>query len=370
MMRNLFNQTFNGLPVLITGHTGFKGAWLATWLLACGAKVIGYSLEAPITQPNLFDILQLNRSLTDVRGDLGDLDLLRSTIETYKPHIIFHLAAQTIVYAAYDEPKRTFDTNAGGTVNVLEAMRLTNSVRALVSVTTDKVYQNQEWLWGYRESDRLGDVDPYGASKAMAEIAIASYREAFFHPDRYDQHGVAIASVRAGNVIGGGDFAQYRLVPDCVRALLANKPIELRRPSSVRPWQHVLEPLSGYLALGARLLQNGPEYGEAWNFGPAENKGVSVQELVEILIDKWGSGSWKNLQATAVKPETGLLRLNWEKAAARLDWQPIYSLDEAAAEVAAWFKAYQAEAAMMTVTQEHIQQYVQKAKDKRIAWAH
>lgn len=367
-MRNLFDQAFTNTPVLVTGHTGFKGAWLTTWLLACGAEVIGYSLADPVTQPNLYDILQLNRFVTDVRGDLGDLDLLRKTIETYKPQIIFHLAAQTIVYTAYDAPKRTFDTNAGGTVNILEAIRLTNSVRALVSVTTDKVYQNQEWLWGYREGDSLGDVDPYGASKAMAEIAIKSYRHAFFHPDQYDQHGVAIASVRAGNVIGGGDFARYRLVPDCIRALMANKPIELRRPSSIRPWQHVLEPLSGYLTIGARLLQKGAEYGEAWNFGPVENKGVSVQELVELLIEKWGSGSWKNMQSTDVKPETGLLRLSWEKAAARLEWQPIYSLNEAVAEVIEWFKAYQNKADLMTVTQKHIQSYVQKAKDLGIVW--
>ncbi|MEZ4515518.1 MAG: CDP-glucose 4,6-dehydratase [Chloroflexota bacterium] len=268
-----FANAYDGLTVLVTGHTGFKGSWLVTWLLNLGATVVGYSLPDPPTEPSNFIVSNLSEKVIDVRGDIRDFETLQATVAQYRPTLIFHMAAQPIVLRSVELPKLTIDTNAGGTVNILEAIRTTDSVRALVSITTDKVYENQEWIWGYRESDQLGGHDPYSASKAMAELAIAAYRSTYFPPEDYAEHGVAIASVRAGNVIGGGDFADFRLVPDCMKALMDGRPIGVRNPLSVRPWQHVLEPLSGYLWLGIKLLQDGPAFAEAWNFGPLEQKG-------------------------------------------------------------------------------------------------
>ena len=367
-MPTFFKNAYYNLPVLVTGHSGFKGSWLVTWLLELGAKVIGYSLPEPPTRLNNFDIAQLSPYIRDIRGDIGDFDSLRQVIGQYQPRIIFHLAAQPIVLRSVEQPKLTMDVNAGGTVNVLEAMRQSDSVRALVSVTTDKVYHNEEWLWGYREGDRLGGRDPYSASKAMAELAISAYRETYFPATKYGEHGVAIASARAGNVIGGGDFGDYRLIPDCMRALMAGEPIGIRNPLSVRPWQHVLESLSGYLWLGAKLLTEGTAVAEAWNFGPLEQKGIPAQQMAEKLIALWGSGSWVHTQPGYAEVETGQLRLNWEKAATRLDWRPIYSWEEALAEIVSWFKAFQDEADMYEVCQAHINDYTQKAGRLNMAW--
>jgi CDP-glucose 4,6-dehydratase len=368
-MPTFFNNIYHNLPVLVTGHTGFKGSWLSTWLLELGAKVIGYSLPDPPTRLNNFDIAQLGRHITDVRGDIGDFARLHQVVAEQRPRLIFHLAAQPIVLRSVQQPKLTIDINAGGTVNVLEAIRQSDSVRALVSVTTDKVYHNEEWLWGYREGDRLGGRDPYSASKAMAELAINAYRETYFPAARYEEHGVAVASARAGNVIGGGDFGDYRLAPDCMKALMAGEPIGIRNPLSVRPWQHVLESLSGYLWLGAKLLAEGAAVAEAWNFGPLEQKGIPARQMAEKLIELWGSGAWVHTQPGYAEVETGQLRLNWEKAATRLDWRPIYSWEQALAEIVAWFKAFQAEEDMHQVCQAHIRDYTQKAKKLNLPWA-
>lgn len=364
-----FGNTYAGLPVLVTGHTGFKGAWLTTWLIQLGADVIGYSLPEPPTTPSLFEVTKLGEYITDVRGDIRDLEHLQQTMATYRPQIVFHLAAQPIVLRGLEQPQATFEVNAGGTVNVLEAVRTADSVRAVVCVTTDKVYENQEWDWGYRENDRLGGRDPYSASKAMAELAIAAYRYSYFSADRYAAHGVAVASARAGNVIGGGDFADYRLIPDCLRALMTDEPIAVRNPLSIRPWQHVLESLSGYLWLGAKLLREGAAVAEAWNFGPLEQKGVTAQALVEKLISLWGAGSWVHTHPAAKAVETGQLRLSWEKAAARLGWRPVYTWEEALAEIVAWFQAYRREEAMYEVGCRHIRTYVQQARALKVAWA-
>lgn len=367
-MKDLFNNVFQDLPVLVTGHTGFKGSWLTIWLAELGANVIGYSLPEPPTAVSNFEVAGVAQRITDVRGDVRDYAALRQTIETYRPELVFHLAAQPIVLHAVQDPKTTFDINAGGTVNMLEAVRTTDSVRAVVSITTDKVYENREWLWGYREDDRLGGHDPYSASKGMAELAIASYRATYFaHPEA--KRPVALASVRAGNVIGGGDFADYRLVPDCMRALMAGEPILIRNPLSIRPWQHVLEPLSGYLWLAARLLQDGAAFAEAWNFGPLEVKGVPARALAETLIDLWGSGSWVHVDPDLPKVETGQLRLSWEKVASRLDWRPAYTWEEALAEIVNWFKAYQQSKDMYEICLNHIQAYVRRAQAWRIRWA-
>jgi CDP-glucose 4,6-dehydratase len=368
-MSTPFANTYTNLPVLVTGHTGFKGSWLITWLLELGARVVGYSAPEPPTRPSAFNVSGLAGRIADARGDIRDYDALRETIAAHRPAIIFHLAAQPIVLRSVELPKLTIDTNAGGTVNVLEAIRNTESVRALVSITTDKVYENQEWLWGYRESDRLGGHDPYSASKAMAELAIAAYRSTYFAPEAYGQgHSVAIASTRAGNVIGGGDFADYRLVPDCMKALMEGRPIGVRNPLSVRPWQHVLEPLSGYLWLGVQLLRHGPAYGEAWNFGPLEQKGVPAQALAEKLVELWGSGSWVHTRPGYAEVETGQLRLSWDKAAHRLNWRPVYTWIDALTEITDWFKAYQAQEDMHTVTRDHIRRYTERARELGVEW--
>jgi CDP-glucose 4,6-dehydratase len=371
-MNKSFSSAYQGKTVLVTGHTGFKGSWLTIWLLELGANVIGFSLEKEPTSPSNFVVSDLSPHIKDLRGDIRNYNEIKHVLETHRPQIVFHLAAQPIVLHSITQPKLTLDTNAGGTVNLLEAIRETSSVRALVSITTDKVYENMEWLWGYRESDRLGGHDPYSASKAMAEMAIAAYRHSFFHPNNYNEHGFALASVRAGNVIGGGDFADFRLVPDCMKALMSGEPIGIRNPLSIRPWQHVLEPLSGYLLLGTKLLEEGTNYGEAWNFGPREQKGIPAQQLAEKLVDLWGSGSWVHTDPGFAKVETGQLRLSWEKAAARLAWQPVYTWEEALAEIVAWFKAYQqsasAEIDMRLVGQRHIAAYTNRAKELGLQW--
>ena len=368
-MKHLFNNTFDGMTILVTGHTGFKGSWLSIWLNALGANVIGYALDEPPTEPSNFTVSGVSPTISDNRGDIRDYEKLLSLIQTHQPTLIFHLAAQPIVLRSVSEPRLTLETNAIGTVNILEAIRNTNCVKALVSITTDKVYHNEEWIWGYRETDRLGGHDPYSASKAMAELAISSYRDTYFPPEKYHEHGVAIASVRAGNVIGGGDFAQFRLVPDCMRALMANEPIGVRNPVSVRPWQLVLEPLSGYMWLAVKLLTDGANYAEAWNYGPMETNGISAQAIAEKLITLWGSGEWIHTDPGFAKVETGYLRLSREKAAVFLNWQPVYTWEEALAEIVAWFKAYTNKEDMSTICQKHIDGYAQKAAELSLLWA-
>lgn len=365
----IFDGAFRDLPVLVTGHTGFKGSWLVTWLLELGAAVTGFSLPEPPTTPSNFVVSGLSGRVNDERGDIRDLAAVQRVVDKYRPQVIFHLAAQPIVLRSVELPKLTIDTNAGGTVNVLEAIRGSDAVRALVSITTDKVYENREWLWGYRETDELGGHDPYSASKAMAELAIAAYRSTYFSPGDYERHGVALASVRAGNVIGGGDFADYRLVPDSMKALMDEHPIGVRNPLSVRPWQHVLEPLSGYLWLAVKLLREGPAFGEPFNFGPLEQRGIPAGEIAGKLVELWGSGSWVHTQPGYAEVETGLLRLSWDKAAHLLDWRPVYTWEQALAEITAWFKAYQAEADMYAVTRTHIEAYAKQARGLGLAWA-
>ncbi|MFN2160519.1 MAG: CDP-glucose 4,6-dehydratase [Candidatus Promineifilaceae bacterium] len=371
-MNNSFAGVYNGQTVLVTGHTGFKGSWLTTWLLELGANVVGFSLEEAPTVPSNFALSNLADRIIDIRGDIRDYAAFKKALADYQPQVVFHLAAQPIVLHSITRPKLTIDTNAGGTTNVLEAVREVGGVRALVSITTDKVYENMEWLWGYRETDRLGGHDPYSASKAMAEIAIAAYRHSFFPPERYDEHGTAVASVRAGNVIGGGDFADFRLVPDSMKALIAGEPVGIRNPLSVRPWQLVLEPLSGYLWLGKKLLTDGPGYGESWNFGPREQWGIPAQKLAEKLIELWGSGSWVHTGPGYARVETGQLRLSWEKAAARLSWQPVYTWEEALAEIVDWFRAFEGSLKgtvdMYDVARSHIDAYTTRAGERGLPW--
>lgn len=349
------HQFYHKKKILLTGHTGFKGSWLLLWLTELGADVVGYSLPPP-TQPNHFELARLKDKVVHIEGDIRNFENLLKVFTTHQPEIVFHLAAQPIVLRSFSEPKETFDTNVLGTTNVLEAIRHTHSVKAAVMVTSDKCYENKEWIWGYREHDHLGGTDPYSASKAMAELAIASYRDSFFST-RSKRH-CSLASVRAGNVIGGGDFSDFRLVPDTMKALLKKETILLRNPKSVRPWLHVLEPLHGYLQLATELTAQGHKYAEAWNFGPKEHCAISTQELVEHAISLWGDGSLVQSEEASSHKEMGLLRLNWDKAANHLGWTPRYNWKEAIHTTVDWFKAYQGAVNMQEFGLQQIHQYM------------
>lgn len=329
------SKIYRGKTVFITGHTGFKGAWLTLILNALGASVVGYALP-PTQAPNLFDLLKIRDEIAHIEGDICDYPHLKSELELHRPDILFHLAAQPIVLEGYENPKHTFDVNAGGTVNVLEALRNTGQTKACVIVTTDKCYENNRWLWGYRENDPLGGKDPYSASKSMAEIATEAYRSSFFS----GKNKPSIATVRAGNILGGGDFSPFRIVPDSIRALSAGLPIRVRNPRSARPWLYVLDALQGYLHLGASLLHGDVDKAEAWNFGPKENRAITVKEVVELCIELWGSGEWEDLSEGNDDKEMALLRLNWDKAANRLGWKPRYDWKEALSETLRWYKTY------------------------------
>jgi CDP-glucose 4,6-dehydratase len=339
----VFADRYKGKTVLITGHTGFKGSWLAIWLKELGADVIGYSL-APPSSPSNFQATRLHEKITHLHGDIRNLNGLMEAFTTYQPEVVFHLAAQPIVRLSYDEPKTTFDTNVGGTVNVLEAVRRTASVRVMVNVTSDKCYENQEWAWGYRENDPLGGHDPYSASKGCAELVFKAYLKSFFTPrPSGSRPGVACigaASARAGNVIGGGDWGADRLVPDCIRALSSGRAIGIRNPNAIRPWQHVLEPLHGYLLLGAALWQDPAAYSGAWNFGPESRSALTVAAMADRLIDWWGQGCWDDLSDPQAPHEAIRLKLNCDKAHADLDWRSVLTVDECLRMTTDWYKAY------------------------------
>lgn len=327
---------FQNRKVLVTGHTGFKGSWLSLWLQSLGAEVIGYSLDPP-TYPNHFTVANVQKGMIDIRGDIRDYASFKKAIDIHQPSVIFHLAAQPIVLDSFDKPKETFDINVGGTVNILEAIRKSESVEAAVIITTDKCYKNQGWHWGYRENDLLGGSDPYSASKSMTEELVSSYRQSFFTPEKLS---IPVATVRAGNVIGGGDFSEHRIVPDSMKALMRNEAICVRNPSSVRPWMHVLDALNGYLVLAAQLLTCGHPFAEAWNFGPLEQQGIQVKMLVEKILEYWGSGSWVQGHSSPQKEEMLLLRINWEKAQRLLNWQPLYGWEENAKSIVDWFQMF------------------------------
>ncbi len=352
---------YKGRKVLITGQTGFKGSWLTGWCLQLGANVVGYSLPQAPTSPSNYELCKLSGRIHEVSGDINDFDKINQLIQDERPEIIFHMAAQPLVLPSLENPRETFATNAIGTINVLEAARHCDAVKAVICITTDKVYENEEWLWGYREVDRLGGKDPYSASKAMAELAINSYVQSFFRPEWYgDRHTVAVASVRAGNVIGGGDFADFRLVPDCMKALIDNGPIVVRNPNYIRPWQHVLVPLGGYLLLGAKMLQPGAEaYIGAWNFGPPEMNGITTSQIADQLIELWGSGSWLCENSDSDKLETSYLRLSWEKAARQLNWQPGYDWKDTMRDIVEWYRAWDEGKDLEALMQAQIKRYAE-----------
>lgn len=330
--------SWKGRRVFLTGHTGFKGSWLALWLQELGAEVLGYSLEPP-SQPSLFEVGQVDTGMRSVLADVRDLPALKARMAEFRPEVVIHLAAQSLVHASYENPVETYATNVMGTVNLLDAVRVSSTVRAVLVVTSDKCYENNEWVWGYRESDPMGGYDPYSNSKGCAELVTSAYRRSFFHPDQYGKHGVAVASGRAGNVIGGGDWARDRLIPDLMRAITANKTLQIRRPAAVRPWQHVLDPLSGYLCLTEHLLQpDGNDFASGWNFGPDDDAAIPVSEVVRKF-----SAGWENARCEIITGdhphEAQFLKLDCSKARAKLRWRGRLDVDTAIAWTSEWHKA-------------------------------
>lgn len=351
----LSSQFWSGKRVLLTGHTGFKGSWLALWLKSMGANVTGFALE-PGTDPSLFELAGVAEGINDQRGDLRDLGALLEIIAETQPEIVLHLAAQPLVREAYRDPLGTYSSNVMGTLNVLEAIRQVGGVRACVLVTTDKVYANQEWLWPYRENEPLGGHDPYSSSKACCELLAQSYAASFFPAERYAEHGLALATARAGNVLGGGDFAPERLIPDVLKAWSASEPVTLRYPQAVRPWQHALEPLAGYLLLAAGLYQQGPEFAGAWNFGPGEADMCSVGEVVELLARRWPQAPGLRIESSDLH-EAGLLRLDSSRARQILGWKPRWSLQQCLEQTLDWHLAWKAGKNMREVTLTQLNLY-------------
>jgi CDP-glucose 4,6-dehydratase len=345
-------RLFNGKRVLLTGDTGFKGSWLALWLNELGAEVLGLALP-PHTAEDHFCVAGLKNLIRHMNVDIRNAAEISAVFAEFRPEFVFHLAAQPLVRLSYDEPKVTFDTNVGGSVNVLEAVRNTPSIRALVYITSDKCYKNKEWIWGYRENDELGGHDPYSASKAAAEIVFSSYLDSFFR----DRAGFGAGSVRAGNVIGGGDWAVDRIVPDCIRALRQRRAILVRNPKATRPWQHVLDPLYGYLLVAARLYDD-RRYSGAWNFGPETGAIRSVGDLVGRVIDAWGSGTLETPPQNKAPHEARLLHLNCDKAHQALDWHPLWPFDRSVQEAVFWYKEWSSGGSALELSRRQISKYM------------
>jgi CDP-glucose 4,6-dehydratase len=356
-VENMVEPSFwAGKVVLLTGHTGFKGSWLSLWLQSVGAKVIGYALQPP-TSPSLFVEARVAEGMTSIEGDVRDFSALSRVFEKYQPEIVIHMAAQALVRRSYADPIETYSTNVMGTVHLLEAARLAGSVRAIVNVTSDKCYENREWVWGYRENEPMGGYDPYSNSKGCAELVTASYRNSFFNPDNFAKHGVALASARAGNVIGGGDWAEDRLIPDIIRAIVQGQPVNIRNPHAIRPWQHVLEPLSGYLILAQKLYKDGAAYSESWNFGPNDEDAKPVSWIADCLTRTWGEGASWVLDGGNHPHEAHYLKLDCSKAKTRLGWHPRWHLEETLEAIIDWHHAHRSGKDMHAVTLGQISQY-------------
>ena len=355
-MEDLVKSAWQGRKVFLTGHTGFKGGWLALRLAHLGANVRGYAL-APATEPSFFSTARVDRVIDDIRGDLREPSALDRAMREFQPEAVFHLAAQALVRPSYADPVGTYSTNVMGTAHVLESIRKLPSVRAAVIVTTDKCYLNREWHWGYRETDPLGGNDPYSSSKACVEILSASYRNSYFPPERFATHGVALATARAANVIGGGDWSEDRLLPDLIRGFLSGKPVLIRRAHAIRSWQHVLEPVAGYLALGERLLAGEMEFAEAWNFGPWDDDAWPVGQIATEMAHRWGNGaSWIADESESVH-EAGYLKVDSSKARSRLHWRPRLKLQSALEWLVDWYQAWHHGANMHEFSLSQIARY-------------
>ena len=349
-------QFWAGKRVFLTGHTGFKGSWLSLWLQSMGANVTGFSLLPPTT-PNLFEVTHVADGMQSIMGDVRDLVSLQKAMVDAKPEVVIHMAAQALVRHSYDNPVETYSTNVMGTVHLLEAVRGTPSVKAVVNVTSDKCYENREWVWGYRENEPMGGFDPYSNSKGCAELVTSAYRNSYFHPEKYKEHGVAIGSGRAGNVIGGGDWAQDRLIPDILTAFEQGKRVDIRNPHAIRPWQHVLEPLRGYLTLAESLFEHGPSFAEGWNFGPNEEDAKPVGWIVEQMAAMWGNDAQWQIDTGEHPHEANYLKLDTSKARSRLDWHPALRLNGALKLIIDWIKQRQAGADIRKLTLAQIHAY-------------
>jgi CDP-glucose 4,6-dehydratase len=348
---------WRGRRVFLTGHTGFKGGWMSLWLQSLGASVHGYSLAAP-TSPSLFEAARVAHGMsTSIEADVRDQAALAAAVQTARPEIVFHLAAQPLVRQSYQQPVQTYATNIMGTAHLLEAVRSAPGVLAVVNITSDKCYENLEPSQCFRETDPMGGYDPYSSSKAGSELVTAAYRQSYFNPAHYENHGVALASARAGNVIGGGDWAADRLIPDIIQAFGEGLPAQIRNPNAVRPWQHVLEPLRGYLILAERLVQDGPAYAEAWNFGPSDEDARPVEWIVREMANRWGEGARWQIDAGAHPHEARNLRLDIRKAQTRLNWEPVLELPGALDLTLEWFNRYRAGADMREISMNHIAAY-------------
>jgi CDP-glucose 4,6-dehydratase len=347
---------WKGRRVFLTGHTGFKGSWLSLWLNALGSEVTGYALDPP-TRPNLFEQAGVSGSVRTIRADVRDLPRLASAVAECRPSVVIHMAAQSVVRRGYEDPVETYSSNVIGTVHILEAVRRYGQPCALVNVTSDKCYENREWVWGYRESDRLGGHDPYSNSKACSELVTAAFRDSYFPEEDPGRHGVAVASARAGNVIGGGDWTPDQLVPDLIRAFLAGEPCPIRSPSAIRPWQFVLEPLRGYLMLAERLLEDPGRFASAWNFGPGETDAQPVSWIADRLARSWGDGaSW--IPDAGVHPrEARHLKLDISKAMTDLGWRPVLPLSPALDWVTEWYRAFRAGDDLGALTRKQIERF-------------
>jgi CDP-glucose 4,6-dehydratase len=348
-------KIWTGRRVYVTGHTGFKGGWLCMWLAQMGATVRGYSLGPP-TDPSLFEVARISTLVVDERGDVRDFDHLSRSLREFAPEVVFHLAAQPLVRASYEDPLGTYATNVMGTASLLESVRKVDSVRAVVVVTTDKCYENREWVWSYRESDRLGGHDPYSSSKACAELLTASYRDSFFSASS-GGHVPAVATARAGNVIGGGDWSQDRLVPDLIRGFISGKSVAIRYPNSIRPWQHVLEPVGGYLLLAAKLLNRGEDLAQAWNFGPREDDAWSVARIADEMARRWGAPAKWNLDGNDHPHEARSLKLDASRATAILGWRARLNLEQSIEMTVDWYKQWRTGGDMLSFSQSQIQGY-------------
>ena len=357
-MIDIFNNFYKGKRVLVTGHTGFKGSWLSIWLHELGAEVVGVALD-PSSDKDNYVLSGIGSKLkADIRADIRDGEKMKQIFAEYQPEIVFHLAAQPLVRLSYDIPVETYEANVMGTIHVMEAIRATESVKVGVMITTDKCYENKEQIWGYREDEPMGGYDPYSSSKGAAEIAINSWRRSFFNPADYGKkHHVSLASVRAGNVIGGGDWALDRIIPDCIRALEADKTIEIRSPKAIRPWQHVLEPLSGYMLLAAKMWDEPTAYCEGWNFGPRTESIANVWSVASKLIANYGKGELKDVSDPNALHEAKLLMLDINKAHFKLGWEPRMNIGQCMTMVADWYKRYQTEN-VYELCVEEIEKYI------------
>lgn len=335
----MFNNFYKGKKILITGHTGFKGAWLSIWLTKLGANIVGYALKPP-TNPSMFELCNVDSKIKSIIGDIRDIDNLSKVIYDFKPEIIFHLAAQPLVRYGYENPVETFEVNVMGTVNLLDVVRRCSFVKAVINVTTDKCYENKESFWGYKETDKLGGYDPYSSSKSCSELITEAFKNSYFNEKKYFQHGVAIATVRAGNVIGGGDFAIDRLIPDFIRGIMANEKISIRNPKAIRPWQHILEPLSGYLELAKNLYIEGVKYNGAWNFGPTEDSEKDVKYIIDKLISIWEGKVFYEINEDEILHETSYLKLDSYKSRKLIGFRPKINIDEALKVTLDWTKEY------------------------------